>query len=803
MHSSLRSSCTNSPSEADFSMSALLRQTLVVFLLLGSACFTSKAHGQSIGEVTSFQTIGNDLGGLAAGTLNSDDRFGGAAAGIGDLDGDGVPDALVGASGKDAVYVLFMNADGTVRSQQEISDGVGGLPTGTLGSNDAFGSSAVGLGDLDDDGVPDVLVGAATAFGTGIFFVGAAYVLFLNNDGTVKAFERITDNEGGFPDDTLKSFGGFGGAAANLGDVDGDGVTDVLVGASEANDFTGEAFVLLLNTDGTVKAQQRIADGEGGLPAGTLGAFAQFGEGAAGAGDVDGDGVPDVLVGSPEYADDSPNATGTVYVLLLNADGTVRDLQEIADGVGGVPAGTIGSGSGFGSAITALGDVDGDGVADVLVGADDEDEETVSTDAGAVYVHFLNDDGTVKAVQRISEDDGGLPSGTLQSFDEFGAAVATLGDLDGDGGADVLVGAPGASYSSFSDAGVAYALFLSPTATASVTGPGLIPFGASGVSIDFAAGTSGSGTVEVTRFADPPTGTTGIPEGDNVSRYRIVITADAGLTVGSGTEVRFDVSQFGGISDPSTVAIYTRPDPGNGDFTALTPVTVDDGGTPSDISDDALVVSVDGFSEFVLASNDPANPLPVELTAFTATADGADAVLTWQTASETNNAGFHVEQRQPDGTSRQDVSTWKSLGFVEGAGTTTEPQDYRFRVRSAGYGEQAFRLRQVDTDGTESLSDVQTVRITPTEAVAVSAYPNPFGNGQPARITVTPREAQQVTVDVFDMLGRRVARLHDGRLNAGEATTLTLSGAQHASGVYFVRVVGEQFQTTTRLTLVR
>jgi hypothetical protein len=213
-----------------------------------------------------------------------------------------------------------------------------------------------------------------------------------------------------------------------------------------------------------------------------------------------------------------------------------------------------------------------------------------------------------------------------------------------------------------------------------------------------------------------------------------------------------------------------------------------------------LVVSVDGFSEFVLAS--ATNRLPVELTAFTATAEGADAILTWQTASETNNAGFAVEQRTVQ-TSRQDVSTWKSLGFVEGAGTTAEPQDYRFRVRDAGYGEQAFRLRQIDTDGTESRSDVQTVRITPAEAVAVSAYPNPFGNGQPARITVTPREAQQVTVDVFDMLGRRVARLHNGRLNAGEATTLTLSGAQHASGVYFVRVVGEQFQTTTRLTLVR
>ena len=85
----------------------------------------------------------------------------------------------------------------------------------------------------------------------------------------------------------------------------------------------------------------------------------------------------------------------------------------------------------------------------------------------------------------------------------------------------------------------------------------------------------------------------------------------------------------------------------------------------------------------------------------------------------------------------------------------------------------------------------------------MSAYPNPFGAGQPARITVTPREAQQVTVDVFDLMGRRVARLHDGPLAAGETMVHMLPGTRLTSGLYFVRVTGERFQTTERLTLVR
>ena len=141
--------------------------------------------------------------------------------------------------------------------------------------------------------------------------------------------------------------------------------------------------------------------------------------------------------------------------------------------------------------------------------------------------------------------------------------------------------------------------------------------------------------------------------------------------------------------------------------------------------------------------------------------------------------------------------------FVEGAGTTTRAQRYRFRVTNAGYGTQAFSLRQVDTDGTTALSAVQTVRLVPEAAVAVSAYPNPFGAGRPARITVTPRAAQRVTVEVFDLLARRVARLHDGPLAAGETTAHTLPGMRLPSGLYFVRVTGERFQTTTRLTLVR
>jgi hypothetical protein len=322
-----------------------------------------------------------------------------------------------------------------------------------------------------------------------------------------------------------------------------------------------------------------------------------------------------------------------------------------------------------------------------------------------------------------------------------------------------------------------------------------VPFGATGVALDFAAGT-GTGNVTVARFDDPPSGTSGLPAGATVSRYRTVIAADAGLTVGSGTEVRFDVSQFGGITVPTDVTVYSRPGVGTGTFTALPTSVETSGGTTE------LVAPVDGFSEFVFVS--PANPLPVELAAFTATADDADVVLTWRTLSETNNAGFAVEV-QSDGPSDEngDGGAWREVGYVAGAGTTTEAQGYRFRARQVGYGTHTFRLRQLDFDGAEALSETVEVEVGLAGPYALAAYPNPVPAGTRATVDVAVRAAQDVTVGVYDVLGRQVAVLHAGAVPAQETLRLDVPLRGLASGVYVVRAVGERFTTTRRLTVVR
>jgi len=348
-----------------------------------------------------------------------------------------------------AVYVLMMNSDGTVKSQVKISDGLGGLTAGSLGPSNKFGAAVAGLGDLDGDGVPDMAVGAfGTSGSIDRPSEGAVYVLLLNSDGTVKSQQRINDSAGGLTP-SLEPFDLFGTGVAGLGDLDGDGVPDMAVGAQgdENGDYSeGAVYVLMMNSDGTVKSQVKISDGLGGLAADSLDAGDNFGSAVATIGDLDGDGVADIAVGA-RFDQTTGVNEGAVYVLLMNSNGTVKNQVRISNGLSGLNDGSLGNQDHFGSAVAGPGDLDGDGVPDIVVGAPNDENDADSDGAqldgseGAVYVLLLNSDGTVKSHTKISDDLGGLADDSLDTGDNFGSAVSGLGDLDGDGVPDIVVGA--------------------------------------------------------------------------------------------------------------------------------------------------------------------------------------------------------------------------------------------------------------------------------------------------------------------------------------------------------------------------
>lgn len=208
---------------------------------------------------------------------------------------------------------------------------------------------------------------------------------------------------------------------------------------------------------------------------------------------------------------------------------------------------------------------------------------------------------------------------------------------------------------------------------------------------------------------------------------------------------------------------------------------------------------------------DTACSLPVELTTFEARADGQTVRLNWQTASETNNAGFEIAQRplapeapgsSPHAPHAAKDAAWNVLGFVPGAGTTTQPQAYAFHVADLAVGTHLFRLRQVDYDGTFAYSPQVEVRLELMDAYQASmVYPNPL-QGE-ARFELALSQPQHVSIAVYDVVGREVARLFDGPLAARTTHRFTLDASRWRSGLYLLRVRGESFASTQPLSLVK
>ncbi len=202
----------------------------------------------------------------------------------------------------------------------------------------------------------------------------------------------------------------------------------------------------------------------------------------------------------------------------------------------------------------------------------------------------------------------------------------------------------------------------------------------------------------------------------------------------------------------------------------------------------------DSGSAYVFGSS----VLPVELTTFTALADGADVLLQWSTASESGNAGFAVERHDP----LSPGAAWREIAFVPGAGTTTEAQRYRHTAADLAPGPHRFRLKQIDFDGTFAYSPAVEVAVGLPDAFALTPpAPNPFSTQ--TQLTLSVQQTQHVRITVHDVLGRRVAQLHDGTLTAGTVHRFTLDGAGWAAGLYLLWVDGEQFQKALRTVLVK
>ena len=217
----------------------------------------------------------------------------------------------------------------------------------------------------------------------------------------------------------------------------------------------------------------------------------------------------------------------------------------------------------------------------------------------------------------------------------------------------------------------------------------------------------------------------------------------------------------------------------------------------------ASAKSTDATPRFVLRVQPSEDPLPVTLARLDARPDGQDVVVEWETLSEVNNDGFEVQtQRLARGDTSAADGAWSSVEFVDGSGTTQEPRSYSLRISGLDYGRYAVRLQQVDTDGTTSYSAPENFELRLDRPYAVGApYPNPVRTR--ATLDVTVREEQEVRVEMYDLLGRRIAVLHDAPIRPNQTLKLPVETRSLSSGLYFLRVLGDDFAETRRMTIVR
>ncbi len=189
-------------------------------------------------------------------------------------------------------------------------------------------------------------------------------------------------------------------------------------------------------------------------------------------------------------------------------------------------------------------------------------------------------------------------------------------------------------------------------------------------------------------------------------------------------------------------------------------------------------------------STTPFSSLAAELTEFSVLSTESGLLLEWATTSEDNLNGFEIEQATGSG-------AFEAIGYVDAKG----PGTYRYATKGDSRRD-AFRLKMVDSDGTFSYSKAIETELALTESFELeAAYPNPFVSATSFNLTV--RDAQDVTVELYDALGRRVQSLYNGRMADGESRAIQVDGAGLAVGTYLYRVTGSKFVTSGRLVLGR
>lgn len=730
----------------------------------------------------------------------------------GDVNGDGYKDILIG---------ILAWYDGTFVYPYDkayvFHGGANFLPTTADWTSTCdqpmarYGYSVSGAGDVNGDGFDDVII-SAPSYENGQPDEGKVFVYHGSSSGL-----PVTANwtaEGNF-EGAL-----FGFSVSNAGDVNNDNFSDVIIGAPHfsSGSMFGGAFVFLGSSSGLSTVHNWYF--------GNSDPASEFGHSVSGAGDVNGDGFDDVIVGvvnnylyeshwigaliflgsssgitpgNPAWSASLNEQTGYFGSSVSKAGDVNSDGYDDVivgafgyDGYHGKALVYYGSPSRpnyaphnwestgqrvlafFGYSVSDAGDVNNDGIDDIIIGA----TEDLDYGNGKAYVYHGSAGGPVLAKVLTGIEDGS----------NFGESVSSAGDFNNDGFDDVVIGARFAMpYGIFVYFGSSNGIKnfperqipangLAVSGAGDVNGDGLNDIIAGNILIQesVAAVYYGSGNI-LTSFHITPR---------YIAALRYFQVCFKGLLINQYNQVmpgqRVDYIIKG--ANPDSVSVIS-------DSLGIAKLCY----TGYSFGFDTIIGKAGNLTDKVIVKWDYS--LPVKLVSFTSSVSGRDVVLSWSTASELNNYGFYIERSSEE-------NHWFSTGFVEGNGTITETVNYTFTDKNLPTGKYSYRLKQTDYNGSIEyfeLTEVVNIGI-PGKFNLSQNYPNPFNPVTTINYDVAVNGI--VTIKIYDILGREVKTLVNEIKSAGYYT-IKFNAADLSSGTYFYKMTSGDFNAVKKFVVIK